>query len=222
MVLTGRASTAPTLVNMLIQVNSLPEVVNGGSDEWIEDEHVCMRVHAKPRRNLFTPLRVAGAPPAKTLCNARITKGTFIDTGEIFPITDSWTARAVMHRPMPRLWVGTTQFIRIGDTVPESSISHLAAYVLQQGSRQTFSWPNARATIHHLPQHYGQVLLLAIQLLVLVLVLVPQKASSKRGSSVRMLKREHRSWKISKTTRFPGMRRVSVMSPCTSIKKWPR
>ena len=42
------------------------------ADEWRLE---ATRAHHKPRRELFTPLRVAGAPPAKCLTPARLTEG---------------------------------------------------------------------------------------------------------------------------------------------------
>ena len=105
----------------------MEEVVNELDDQWVQDDVSCTRVHVKPRRCLFTPLRVAGAPPAKALCNARVTTGTFCDDGEHFQIIDSWTARAVAHRPLSRPWVGTTRFLRMGDTAPNFRIDQVTA-----------------------------------------------------------------------------------------------
>ena len=42
----------------------------------------------KPRCELFTPLRVAGAPPAKSFTPSRVTEGRFVDTGESFRRVD--------------------------------------------------------------------------------------------------------------------------------------
>ena len=80
-------------------------------DEWSLDREEARRVHHKPRRELFTPLRVAGAPPAKCLTPARITEGRFVGTGECFRHIDSWTTRATAHADMGRLWTGSTRFL---------------------------------------------------------------------------------------------------------------
>ena len=85
-------------------------------DEWCLNKEEATRVHHKPRRELFTPLRVAGAPPAKRLTPARITEGRFVGTGECFRHVDSWTTRATSHTDMGQLWTGVTRFlVRIGD-----------------------------------------------------------------------------------------------------------
>jgi len=68
------------------------------------------RRHEKPRRNLFTPLRVAGAPPARALTPMRLTRGTFVKSGLPFQVIDTWTARAEAHRELKEPWVGSTSF----------------------------------------------------------------------------------------------------------------
>ena len=69
------------------------------------------RKHAKPRRELFTPMRVDGQPPASALTSTRVTKGKFLDNGEEFVIVDEWTARRTAHRDMGRWWTGETMFM---------------------------------------------------------------------------------------------------------------
>ena len=69
------------------------------------------RRHAKPRRELFTPMRVDGRPPAAALASTRRTTGTFLDTGEEFLVVDEWTARSTAHRDMGRWWTGETIFM---------------------------------------------------------------------------------------------------------------
>ena len=68
------------------------------------------RRHDKPRRNMFTPLRVAGAPPARALTPMRLTRGTFVKSGLPFQVIDTWTARAEAHRELKEPWVGSTSF----------------------------------------------------------------------------------------------------------------
>ena len=84
---------------------------NNDNDYWQKAEGEMKRVHKKPRRTLFTPLRVAEAPPARSLTPARITEGHFMDTGEKFSVTDTWTSRARAHRSMGRQWCGSTRFL---------------------------------------------------------------------------------------------------------------
>ena len=77
----------------------------GRSDEELE------RRHSKPRRELFTPRRVEGAPPSRALTTARITEGTFLATGERFRRVDSWTQRATAHLELRDWWIGKTIFV---------------------------------------------------------------------------------------------------------------
>ena len=72
-----------------------------------------VRMHQVPRTELFTLLRVPGAPRAAQLTPARITRGRFIDSGEEFQIVDCWTRRdGGAHKHLGRKWVGTTTFWR--------------------------------------------------------------------------------------------------------------
>ncbi len=100
----SRASAAPRLA-----------VVSEQTDAWerTADGQVGRR-HERPRRALFTPLRVEGAPPARALTSARITRGRFIDNGEEFVWRDNWTARAAAHRDLGRRWTGVTEFLLKG------------------------------------------------------------------------------------------------------------
>ena len=68
-------------------------------------------MHHKPRCELFTPLRVAAAPPAKSFTLARITESPFVDTGEEFRRIDSWAARATAHADFGRRSTGNTRFL---------------------------------------------------------------------------------------------------------------
>ena len=50
-------------------------------DVWEPQESEVVRVHRRPRQNLFTLLRVCGALPAKVLTGHRVTTGTFRKNG---------------------------------------------------------------------------------------------------------------------------------------------
>ena len=70
-----------------------------------------VRMHQVPRTELFTPLKVPGAPRAAQLTPARITRGRFVDSGEEFQLVDCWTRRdGGAHKHLGRKWVGTTTF----------------------------------------------------------------------------------------------------------------
>ena len=68
------------------------------------------RMHATPRRTLFTPRRVEGAPPAKALTPTRVTIGRCVDSGKEFSRLDSWRSRSDAHLDLGRAWVGETKF----------------------------------------------------------------------------------------------------------------
>ncbi len=126
---TSRAATTPTLTAWRVSVQdparygALSQCVDGNGDEidytvkdhWQEDGEQCTRIHSRPRRTLFTPLRVAGAPPGKALTPVRTTQGVYLDDGEKFTRTDSWTSRSTAHMAMCRPWVGTTTFLKRSD-----------------------------------------------------------------------------------------------------------
>ena len=99
---TSRATLAPSLSRFSR---------HGGEDSWKLEGHCMVRDHQRPRTTLFTPLRVAGAPPAKSLTGTRVTRGVYVDDGQSFERVDTWTARATAHLNMPRRWVGSTTFV---------------------------------------------------------------------------------------------------------------
>ena len=70
-----------------------------------------VRIHDRPRRGLFTPMRVDGSPPARALAGTRRTEGRFLDTGEQFTIVDEWRGRRDPHRNLARPWVGKIVFM---------------------------------------------------------------------------------------------------------------
>ncbi len=86
-----------------------------GKDHWIHRKEEAVRRHRRPRQSLFTPLRVGGAPPVKTLTPVRVTEGRYCDTQEAFRVVDCWTSRATAHRSLTRPWIGTTTFLRRRD-----------------------------------------------------------------------------------------------------------
>ena len=102
----GRAETAPVLA-----------AVGGrsGEDGWAEEaeEGEMVRIHRRPRRELFTPLRVSGAAPAKALAALRVTRGRFAVSGRAFRIVDRWTTRAGAHRDLGEAWTGTITFVKM-------------------------------------------------------------------------------------------------------------
>ncbi len=104
-----RAGSAP-------QLSRVSEVVDDADDhndldDWDHLQYSVVRRHGRPRRSLFTPLRVRGSPPVRALTPVRITEGRFCDTGEKFRRTDAWTTRSTSHLSMPRRWTGTTTFL---------------------------------------------------------------------------------------------------------------
>ena len=82
-----------------------------GEDRWKDGgDGAVVRAHFQPRRELFTPARVPGAPPAKSLTAVRITCGKFAD-GREFRCRDDWTVRATAHKALEKPWTGTTTFL---------------------------------------------------------------------------------------------------------------
>ncbi len=80
-------------------------------DAWKIEGYGVIREHRRPRTTLFTPLRVAGAPPGKALTSTRVTRGEHLDDGESFVRTDNWTTRGTAHLCLSRRWVGSTTFL---------------------------------------------------------------------------------------------------------------
>ena len=80
-------------------------------DQWKQDDNgLIIMNHFKARRDLFTPLRVAGSPPVKSLTAVTITRGVF-DDGREFCRRDNWTTRSTAHLRLARPWTGTTTFV---------------------------------------------------------------------------------------------------------------
>jgi hypothetical protein len=104
---TDRAASAPTLNS--VREGDEHTKNEPYADEWRIEGETAVRQHLKPRYELFTPLRVRGAPPAKALTPMRVSEGTLED-GTPMRHIDSWTARATAHARMPQRWTGTTTF----------------------------------------------------------------------------------------------------------------
>ena len=79
-------------------------------DAWEKSCDCVVRLHERTRRELFTPSRVQGGPPCRTVTPTRITEGKFVN-GKTFRIVDSWTARASAHALLPLPWTGRTTFV---------------------------------------------------------------------------------------------------------------
>jgi hypothetical protein len=83
---------------------------DGGSWEYTNGGEAVMH-HLKPRKQLFTPLRVRGAPPLRSLTASRVTIGRYCDNGEEFRRVDNWTTRSTAHLELSRRWKGCTVFL---------------------------------------------------------------------------------------------------------------
>ena len=107
---TTRAEIAPRLSGSVRLF--LPQVMEekSGEDGWTLDGAVVSRKHSRPRSCLFTPVRVAGAPPAKALTAMRLAEGKFLDSGVEFVHRDNWTSRGSAHQRLPEPWIGKTTF----------------------------------------------------------------------------------------------------------------
>jgi hypothetical protein len=81
-------------------------------DTWSEAMATCTRVHRCARQKLFTPLRVASGPAAKSIFAMRLTVGKYTETGEEFRFLDSWHAREAAHRDLGAPWTGFIQFMK--------------------------------------------------------------------------------------------------------------
>ena len=102
----GRAETALTLSTL---ARSALE------DEWSLDPAWpgIVRVHRRPRKELFTPMRVPGAPAAASIAQVRVTRGKYLDNEKKFYKVDNWTRRdGKAHEDQGRRWVGTTSFLQ--------------------------------------------------------------------------------------------------------------
>jgi hypothetical protein len=84
-----------------------------GGDFWKSrgEEGVWHRVHAKPRRSLFTPYKVAKGPASYDKLNViRFTKGV-TQSGQKFEFHDYWQKSQDAHRILDEPWIGCTTFV---------------------------------------------------------------------------------------------------------------
>ena len=102
----GRAKAAPVLAKV-----GLLDGTKEKADRWLHEDCRSTRVHHTAMTKLFTPCRINGAPLAEALESVRITKGKFVDEGEVFRRTDDWRDRAVAHLDLGRAWIGSTRFV---------------------------------------------------------------------------------------------------------------
>ena len=79
-------------------------------DAWRQEGDFVVREHRRYRHELFTPLRVSGAPSAKSLTPTRITEGVYAN-GQGFRRVDAWTSRSQAHLHVERPWCGRTLFL---------------------------------------------------------------------------------------------------------------
>ena len=72
-------------------------------DDWVETEEAWVRVHAKPRKSLFSPVGVKGGPDLEDIEDARCTFVTYDDDTEE-TIEDEYSE----HSTLDRTWTGFT------------------------------------------------------------------------------------------------------------------
>ena len=84
-----------------------------GGDFWKSrgEGGIWHRVHAKPRRSLFTPYKVAKGPTSHEKLNGiRFTKGV-TQSGHKFEFHDCWQKSESAHRILDEPWIGCTTFV---------------------------------------------------------------------------------------------------------------
>ena len=79
-------------------------------DHYITTTTTIRRAHRTARKQLLTPMRVNGSPPANALLRYRLTRCNYLDNGEAFTIVDEWTSPKGAHADLGRWWKGTTTF----------------------------------------------------------------------------------------------------------------
>ena len=89
---------------------------SGASGVW-------RREHRKPRRSLFTPLRVARGPSADThFVRIRETNGINTLSMQAFRIVDDWTQSSNAHKVLDFPWIGRTTFRVVQDSYFELNV----------------------------------------------------------------------------------------------------
>ena len=99
----------------------------GGSDEWVETEEESVRVHRRPRRDLFSPHDSQGGPELSDISKRRESIVCSTDGGE-WRIVDRWddkgsenhehvetSSRRDKETPqdLPQEWTGSTRFQKV-------------------------------------------------------------------------------------------------------------
>ena len=102
----GRAQSVPTLAGLAGPRGKV-------TDEWAQgpNKQEMTTVHGFRRRELFTQIRVQGAPPASALARSRVTSAQFKGNGRRFTIAVNSTTRSTAHRDLGGEWIGTTRFL---------------------------------------------------------------------------------------------------------------
>ena len=99
----SRAASAPSLGRL--------GAGDGDCGRWCAKESTIVVHHERPRRQLVTPLRAQGVPPARTWSSCRITKGRYIDNGQPFEHPDNWRNSRCANMVFDRAWAGSTYFL---------------------------------------------------------------------------------------------------------------
>lgn len=98
----GRATSAPQLnatrQGRLDWAHPRDRHHDDAQGTWQIRGDTVVRTHDRPRRELFNPLTVNGAPPAEALASMPVTTGRFVLSGRTLRHTDTWTNRASAHR----------------------------------------------------------------------------------------------------------------------------
>ena len=106
-----------------------------GGDYWKSrgEDGVWHRIHAKPRRSLFTPYKVAKGPESRErLKGTRFTQGV-TRSGKVFEFHDGWQNPDNAHRLLDEHWVGCTTFIAEGK-VTLSDMQQFRASPVEKGN----------------------------------------------------------------------------------------
>ena len=84
-----------------------------GGDSWKcrGENGIWHRIHSKPRKSLFAPLKVAKGPASsEQLSVTRFTKGV-TQSGYTFEFHDNWRDSKNEHRLLDEQWIGCTTFV---------------------------------------------------------------------------------------------------------------
>ena len=78
------------------------------SDEWVETEEEWVRIHRRPRRDLFSPHDSQGGPKLSDISKRRESIVCSTDGGE-WRIVDRWDDKET-SQDLPQEWTGSTKF----------------------------------------------------------------------------------------------------------------